>query len=118
MARHRKKRSKRTWLKQYLVGLGLGGLAVLYGLFALASGRAYMPGFTSRDAVLRGGSADAMALAFLSGGAYLFLRFFLEKRLRKTSSRAQVYMVQVALLVGFIGALLYVLFKGSEVRGL
>jgi hypothetical protein len=117
MAHKSKDRKRRAWLKQYVVGLGLGGLSVLYGLFAFATGRTYMPAFTAHDAVLSGASADAMALAFISGGAYLFLRFFLERRLRKPSTRAQLYMVQVALLVGFIGALLYVLFKGSEVRG-
>jgi FtsH-binding integral membrane protein len=108
---------RRAWLKQNVLGLGLGTAAFMYGLIALAMGRAFVPGFSLRDSLLTGDAALAMALAFISGGAYLFLRFFLERRLRKPSTRAQVYMVQVALLVGFIGSLLFVLFKGSEVGG-
>jgi hypothetical protein len=117
MTEKKKHRSRKSWLKQYVVGLGLGGLSALYGVVALLTGRTYMPGFTARDAVLRGAPADAMALAFLCGGGYLFLRFFLERRLHKSASRAQIYMVQVALLMAFIGSLLFVLFKGSEVGG-
>lgn len=106
-----------SWGKEYVVGLGLGTAAVLYGVAGIIMRRIYMPGFTAQDARLTGPSATAMAAAFIAGGLYLLLRLYGEKRLHTQSAKAQVYMAEVALLVAFIGGLLYVLFKVGTVGG-
>lgn len=99
----------RGWFRQYVLGLGIGVLSSLYGLLALVLGRTVMPGFGAGNHVMTGWNGAAMAGAYLTGGLYLVLRWFLEKRLQSPKARGELHAVQVMLLVGFIATLVYVL---------
>jgi len=99
----------RTWLRRYVLGFGLGAASALYGVFALMAGRAYLPSLRRGNSVVKGHHALAVAAAYLCGGLYLLLRFFLHERCRTRWARAQVYALEVLLLVLLIAALLFVL---------
>lgn len=105
----------REWIREYGLGLGLGGVLMLYGLIALAVGRTFLPGLHGNDHTIGGASGQALAGSYLIGGAYLFIRLFLEDRTGSEAARALLYALECLLLVGLIGSLIYVLLHVGEV---
>jgi len=107
--------SRSRWVRQYVVGLAFGAAAAAYGVYALASGHAFLPGLKARNSMLHGAHGRAMAIAYLAGGLFLVCRFFFEARCRTAFARGQVYIVQNVLLVAFVAAVVYVLLSVSAV---
>jgi hypothetical protein len=103
------------WVKQYVIGLVLGSLSALYGLYALVTRHAFLPNLVPGHSTLVGNSAMPLAAGYLSGGLYLVLRFFVHRRCRSEPARAQVYLAENALLMAFIAALVYLLLKVGSV---
>ncbi len=97
------------WVIQYVVGLMIGVPAALYGMYALMSGRTYLPGLRGGTATVHGSHGVGAALLYLAGGIFLVCRFFLHRRFRSHSARSQVYLLENLLLMVFIGAAFYVL---------
>ena len=96
-------------IKEYVIGLGVAICATLYGAYALMVGQSYLPGVRGGTTTVSGTHGRGIALAYLVGGVFLFLRFFLEKRCHREFNRNQVYLVENALLIVLIGTLVYVL---------
>jgi len=105
-----------TWLKEFGIGLGLGCGAFGYAIVALATGRTFLPGLPGNTHTVGGPSGTALAFAYLLGGAYLFARHFLQRRLSPGGPTAALYALQNALLAGFIGSLIYVLLYVERVE--
>jgi hypothetical protein len=103
--------SRRTWhsIKEYGIGLAGGAACTLYGLYALASRRAYLPGLKGGTATVQGSHGVGAAALYLAGGLFLVLRLFLHRRCRSEFARRQVYLLENCLLLAFIGAAFYVL---------
>ena len=106
--------SRPAWPGRYVLGLGVGTAASLYGIIALAMGRTFLPGRHAHEVLVGGRSGFALALAYLLGGVYLLVRHFLEGAVRSGKTRARLRALENALLVGFIGALVYVLLHVGE----
>ena len=107
--------ARRDALRQYVLGLGIGGLCALYGLYGLVTRTAFLPVLKGGPSVLRGLSALDLAAGYLSGGLYLVLRFYLHRRCRSEAIRRQVYAAEVVLLAVFIGALVWLLLTVGSV---
>lgn len=99
------------WFCCYVLGLGLGSASALYGVLALLMGRTFLPGYHADALLVKGGSALALALAYLTGGVYLLLRLFVERKAPAFTARKQVYLAQNVLLGIFIAALAYTLWR-------
>jgi len=108
--------SRRRVLKQYVIGLGIGSVAALYGLVALAVGRTFLPGLQGNGHTVAGASGRALAGAYLLGGLYLLLRLFIEPRTARDRPNALLYGLENLVLVGFIAALIYVLMHVGAVE--
>jgi drug/metabolite transporter (DMT)-like permease len=102
-------RSTREWVKEYIIGLGLGVGAALYGVYSLLAGSTYMPGLRRGTTSVHGSHGVGAAIMYVAGGLFLVFRFFLHRRCRLESTRSQVYLLENALLVVFIGSAFYVL---------
>jgi len=99
-----------AWLKEYCIGVVAGTLCAAYGVIALFIGRTFLPGLKGNSHTLKDRSGAALASAYLVGGLYLVLRFYVEKRWHAPASRANLYLLENVLLIGFVAALVYVLF--------
>jgi len=106
--RSKQERRRSGWLKRYVLGLAVGPAAALYGVAALLVGRTFLPGLHGDSHTVAGASGRALAGGYLLGGAYLFVRFYLEKRLA-AKRHAGFYALENLLLAGFVAALVYVL---------
>jgi hypothetical protein len=117
MSEHSKQESPpgREWFWEYVVGLGLGGVAAFYGLVALAMGRTFLPGLHGNGHTVGGTSGRALAGSYLIGGLYLIIRLYLERRMEPGPSKSLLYLAQCLLLAGFIASLIYVLLHVGEV---
>ncbi|MFO8006754.1 MAG: hypothetical protein R6V05_03370 [Candidatus Brocadiia bacterium] len=105
-------RPGRSWLRllrDYGIGLVAGLAAAGYGAYALMSGRTYLPGLKGGTATVHGSHGVGAALLYLAGGLFLVVRFFLHERCRSESTRSQLYLLEVLLLVVFVAAAFYVL---------
>ncbi len=102
------------WIKCYIVGLGVGTIGVLYGTVALLMGKTLLPGHRGDGLMVAGRSGFALALTYLLGGLYLLMRCYLEGRAQPTRGRPQLYVLENGVLLGFIGALIYVLLHVGE----
>ena len=106
---HSKKISRWAWIKQYVIGLGLGMVFAVYGVIALLTDRAFLPALQGEDHILTNTNGFALGGAYLAGGVFLLLRFYFEKKVHAQPSRANLYLVQNLVLIALIGALAYVL---------
>jgi hypothetical protein len=105
----------RGWVRQYVIGLGIGGVSVLYGLIALWTHHTFLPGLKGGNATVSGAHGAGLALAYTVGGLYLLCRFFLHRRFRSEARRAQLYLVENVLLLVLIASLGYVLWQVGTV---
>lgn len=96
-------------LRTYVLGLGIGPAAALYGVLALLTRRTFLPGYQVQSLLVRGRPGMSLAIGYVSGGLYLFLRFYAERRVTAGRTAGQTYMAQNVLLVVFIAALVYAL---------
>jgi hypothetical protein len=103
------------WVWKYAMGLGLGGVATLYGLVALAVGRTFLPGVHGNGYTVGGTSGQALAGSYVIGGLYLIVRLYLEHRIDSDTGNSLLYALQCLLLAGFIASLIYVLLHVGEV---
>jgi len=99
-----------AWTKQYVIGLGVGIICTVYGLIALVVGKTFLPSLNRNNHMLRNRAGVALAVAYLTGGLFLIARLHLEKKTHIPRARANLYLLENALLIGFIGTLVYVLF--------
>jgi len=106
----------RRVLREYVLGLGVGVLAALYGMVAMVMGRTFLPGYNAQGHMIAGASGTALAAAYLLGGIYLVLRLFVEPRTGSDGPRTRLYILQMPLLLGFIVALIYVLIHVGAVQ--
>lgn len=106
---------KRTWFREYAVGLGLGGACAAYGLFALWTQHSFLPGLKGGSPMLSGLHSAAVAGVYIFGGLYLILRFYVHERLRKPAGRRRAYLAENFLLMMLIAALAYVLWQVGTV---
>ncbi|KPK61976.1 MAG: hypothetical protein AMK73_07105 [Planctomycetes bacterium SM23_32] len=106
---------KRSPIKQYVVGLGLGSVGAVYGAIALLTRHTFLPGLKGGNSTVSGAHGAALAAAYLVGGLFLICRFFLHPRCRSERSRAQVYLVENVLLTLLIASLAYVLWQVGAV---
>ncbi len=106
---------KRTWFKEYFIGLGVGGASALYGLFALWTQHSFLPGLKGGSPMLTGWHTAAIAGIYISGGLYLLLRFYVHVRLRKPAGRRRAYLAENFLLIVLIASLAYVLWQVGTV---
>ncbi len=103
------------FVKKHILGRVLGPAAAVYGLIAMLTGRAFLPGLQGNGHTLGGRGGFAMALAYLCGGIYLFIRLAPDKRMKKKEVQMALYTAQSALLLVFIAALAYVLLRVDAV---
>jgi len=101
----------RTPWKEYGIGLALGLSLALYGIYALMSGSTYLPGLRGGTATVHGSHGVGAAVMYLGGGIYLLVRFFVHTRVRSESTRSQLYLLEVLLLIVFIASAFYVLWN-------
>ena len=99
------------WLKQYGLGLGVGAVSAAYGVIALLTRHAWLPGLRGENSGVVGTHGLAVATAYLTGGLYLVLRFFVHPRSETESGRGQICLAENFLLLVLIGCLVYVLLK-------
>ncbi len=102
-------KSTQGWVKEYIVGLGLGTGAALYGIYSLFAGSTYMPGLRGGTTSVHGSHGVGAAIMYLAGGLFLVMRFFVHRRCRLEATRSQVYLLENVLLVVFVGSAFYVL---------
>jgi hypothetical protein len=57
-----------------------------------------------------------LAAGYLIGGIFLVIRLFLEKKAHSTGARANVYLLENVLLVGFIASMVYLLLSMGEAQ--
>ena len=107
--------SGKGWVREYVLGLGVGTAAALYGIVAMVMGRTFLPSLHGTSHMVKNLSGLALAAAYLLGGLYLLLRLFLEKRMAPDLARRRLYVLENVILVGLIGALVYVLLHVGEV---
>ncbi len=98
-----------SFFRQYVAGVGLAVFGVFYGAYALLVGESYLPGLRGGTSAVTGTHGRGVAIAYLAGGLFLFSRFFAEQRVHREGNRAQLYFVQIVLLLVLIAALIYVL---------
>jgi len=106
---HRKKMSRWAWIKQHVIGLGLGVIFSVYGVIAVLTDRAFLPALQGEEHILTNTNGFALGGAYLAGGVFLLLRFYMEKKVHAQPSRANLYLVQNLVLIVLIAALAYVL---------
>jgi len=94
--------------KQWLLGVGLALLPVIYGLVCIQRGSTHLFGRRGSGAELTGAEGVALAIAYIAIGVFLHFHYFwgLSDRLWKYSVTGKT----VALTV-FLGALFYALCK-------
>ena len=95
--------------RDYALGLGLGPILAIYGLVAMLMGRAFLPGSHSRGLMITGDNAFALAAAYLCGGLYLTVRFYLDRKFDSPEAHSLIYILEIALIGAFIASLIYVL---------
>jgi len=100
---------KRGWFRAYVVGLGLGVLAAVYGVVALIAGKTFLPGYQVHSLLITGRPGRALALAYLAGGLYLLLRHYAEDRIRSEKLVRRAYSLQNGLLALLIACMVYAL---------
>ncbi len=105
-----------NFVKEYILGWTLGVAATVYGLIAMLTGRAFIPGLHGGDLTLGGRGGTALALAYMSGGVFLLLRLVLEKKTKSRSAQTALYMAQNMLLLVFIASLVYILVRIDPVQ--
>jgi len=110
MAERNTSRTRRK-LKEYGLGLGVGGVSAVYGVYALMSQHAWLPGLRGGNSAVTGAHGVAVAVAYLAGGLYLLCRHFLDPRAKTDLGRGEAYLAETALLVVLIGCLVYVLLR-------
>jgi hypothetical protein len=106
---------KTSWFTERVIGLGLGSAITLYGLFALWTRRTFLPGIKGGSPTVTGAHGAALAAAYFAGGMFLIFRFYIHERCRSARRRGQVYLIENALLVMLIVALIYVLWQVGTV---
>ncbi|MFW6457329.1 MAG: hypothetical protein ACOC0A_03460 [Planctomycetota bacterium] len=102
-------------IREYGLGIGLGGLMALYGLIALVMGRTFLPSLHGNGHTIAGTSGQALAGAYLAGGVYLLLRLHMERNAKSDFSQRLIYWAECLLLLGLIALLVYVLLHVGEV---
>ncbi|MHC4592023.1 MAG: hypothetical protein ACYS8L_04920 [Planctomycetota bacterium] len=107
--------AKRSWLKEYVIGLGLGGASAIYGVVAFWVRHAYLPGIKGGNNGVTGLHGAAAAAGYLAGGLYLVCRHFLHRRCRSASRRGQMCLIENVLLMVLIAAVVYVLWQVGTV---
>jgi len=103
------------WVRQYVIGLGVGCVSAVYGLYALWTRHTFLPGLKGGNATVSGAHGAGLALAYTVGGLYLLCRYFLHRRFRSEARRAQLYLVENVLLLVLIASLGYVLWQVGTV---
>jgi len=103
------------WVRQYIIGLGVGGVSCVYGLIALWTRHTFLPGLKGGNATVSGAHGAGLAIAYTTGGLYLLCRFFLHRRFRSAALRAQLYLIENVLLLVLIASLGYVLWQVGTV---
>jgi hypothetical protein len=104
-----------AWVKRYVLGMILGPLCAAYGVTALLTGQAFLPGLQGGQLTVTGTNGQGLAVAYIAGGLYLFLRFFVHPLTRLDSTKAQIYLVENLLLIALIGSLVYTLLSVGSV---
>lgn len=110
-------RRRLRWLGEYVLGLGVGPLVALYGVYSAVMGRSMLPGLGAQPYAFEGRLGLDLAAAYLAGGLYLILRLYVHRRCRSESAWAQVYVAENALLIVFIGTVVYLLVAVGSVGG-
>jgi len=110
-----KHESRPNWVKQYVLGLGFGVASVVYGLVALWTKHAFLPGLKGGSSTASGAHGAALAAAYVAGGLFVVCRFFLHTRLRSRWAHRHLYLAENVLLLMLIAALLYVLWQVGTV---
>ncbi|MBS3763626.1 MAG: hypothetical protein KGZ25_10035 [Planctomycetes bacterium] len=112
----KQQRSRTSWIKEYVFGMVLGPLLATYGVIAFLVGQSFLPGLHGNGHTVGGSSGKALAAGYFLGGIYLFLRLYLQKRVRDERTDYAVYALENVILVGFIIALIYVLMHVGTVQ--
>jgi hypothetical protein len=99
-----------------LAGYVAGPLLAVYGLWALAARRTFLPGQTGGTHFVQGRSGQALAAAYFCLGLFLVLRLAAEPRVRTDAARRRLMKVQSVLLGILIAALIFVLVSIGEVK--
>jgi Mg/Co/Ni transporter MgtE len=107
--------SRRRWVKEYVVGLGLGAALAVYGLIAFWTKHTFLPGLKGGNLTVSGLHGAGLAAAYVSGGLYLVCRLFVQRRCRSAAAQGQVYLIENVLLVVLIASLAYVLWQVGTV---
>ena len=101
--------------RHYVAGLGLGVAVMCYGLLALVTRHAFLPGLIGGNSTVSGSRGTGLALAYMSGGLYLVLRLFAQPRAKSAPAAGLLHHAQNAVLLVLIGSLLYVLWQVGAV---
>jgi len=91
-------------LKMWLVGVGMAMIPASYGIHCLLAGRAVLPGQNGDSMETSGPTAIALAVAYISVGAFIHFHYFwgLHPKLYRWSQFLKVLAVMV-----FLGSLGY-----------
>lgn len=105
--------------RDYALGLGAGPILALYGLVAMLTGSAFLPGSHSMGGgghTVTGSNAFPLAAAYLSGGLYLTARFYLDRKFNSLEAHNHIHVLQIVLIGAFIASLIYVLVRVGAVQ--
>ena len=118
MSEERKQKglSRTEWFKRYVLGLGIGTAAMLYGVVAMVMGRTFLPGLKANGHTVKNLSGLALAAGYVLGGLYLLLRLYVEKRTGSVKGQWRLYWLENVILAGFIATLVYVLLNVGAVQ--
>ncbi len=101
--------------RHYVAGLGLGIAIAGYGLLALVTRPAFLPGLIGGNSTVSGPRGTGLAFAYISGGLYLVLRLFAQPRVKSEVATGLLHHMQSAVLMVLIASLLYVLWQVGAV---
>ena len=94
--------SSADWFKEYVLGLAAGSAGAIYGIAAMMVGRTYLPGrWVGRGRMVTGPAGFALALAYVAGGLYLVVHFFVDRRVHSVQAHNGLYVLQLVLLAAF-----------------
>ena len=109
--------SRADWFKEYVLGLAAGSAGAIYGIVAIIVGRTYLPSHWRGGGgrMVTGPAGFALALAYVAGGLYLVVHFFVDRRVHSVQAHNTLYVLRMALLALLGGAVLVAL--GLLARG-
>jgi hypothetical protein len=97
-----------SWKERWIGGIGVALIPIVYGVYCLYTGHAYVLGRRHGFVDLQGWAAVVVAIAWIALGAFLHFEYFWGRHPRLRSRRGRL---KAAVMVVFIGGWVYACFR-------